>query len=60
MKLPVLESNPQIIKQIKFGVFSQQQIKQLSVLELHQRDLFDVSGTERKAATGGVLDGKLV
>lgn len=33
---------------------------QLSILELHQRDIFDISQVERKPAPGGVLDRKLV
>lgn len=47
-------------KKVKFGVFSQQQIKQMAVLELHQRDLYDISSPDRKPAVGGVLDRKLV
>jgi hypothetical protein len=29
-------------------------------MELHQRDLFDISSLERKPAIGGVLDKRLV
>ena len=60
MKLQVVESNPQIIKSIKFDVLSQQEMKKLSVLELYQRDLFDTTVLDRKPAIGGVLDNRLV
>jgi hypothetical protein len=45
---------------VNFGVFSPQEIKKLSVLELHQRDLFDISSQDRKPAIGGALDRRLV
>jgi hypothetical protein len=67
MKKPIVESNPQVVylysnsrKKITFGVFSEQQIKKMSVLELHQRDLLDISSLERTPAIGGALDKRLV
>lgn len=59
MKKPVVEGNPQVVKNIKFGVFSPQDIKKLSVLELHQRDLIDTSNNDRNPAVGGALDRRL-
>lgn len=60
MKNPVVETNPQVIKSIKFDVLSQQEMKRLSVLELYQRDLFDTTVLDRRPAVGGVLDNRLV
>ena len=60
MKKPVIETNPQVVKSIKFNAMSQHQMKKLAVLELYQRDLFDTTVLDRKPATGGVLDNRLV
>ncbi|KAH6583663.1 hypothetical protein BASA61_007889 [Batrachochytrium salamandrivorans] len=48
-----------ISKRIDFGVLSAQDAKQLSILELHQRDLYDVTKTTRPPAKFGALDRKL-
>lgn len=45
--------------QIDFGVFSPQDVRQLSVMELHQRDLYDVQQPSRPPARFGVLDKRL-
>ena len=47
-------------KQIDFGVFSTQDAKKLSVLELFQRDLYDVTLPNRPSVKFGVLDDRLV
>ncbi|EGF76498.1 hypothetical protein BATDEDRAFT_14837 [Batrachochytrium dendrobatidis JAM81] len=46
-------------KRIDFGVLSAQDAKQLSILELHQRDLYDVSKNNRPPAKFGALDRRL-
>jgi hypothetical protein len=46
-------------KKIEFGVFSPQDVKHFSVLELHQRDLYDISMPNRAPAKFGVLDKRL-
>ncbi|KAI8929830.1 hypothetical protein BC831DRAFT_442224 [Entophlyctis helioformis] len=59
MKRPVLDTTPKVIKRIDFGVLSAQDAKQVSVLELHQRDLYDVTKHNRPPARFGALDRKL-
>ena len=55
---PLIEAVAQslIRTDIQFGVFSPQDVKQLSVLELHQRDLYNVQLSNRPPAQFGVLD----
>ncbi|KAJ3291090.1 hypothetical protein HK104_006337 [Borealophlyctis nickersoniae] len=59
MKKPVVDIAPKRIKQIDFGIFSCQDAKKLSVLELHERDLYDVAQPNRPPAKFGVLDRRL-
>ncbi|KAL2911303.1 DNA-directed RNA polymerase III subunit C1 (rpo31) [Polyrhizophydium stewartii] len=59
MKRPVLDTAPKVIKRIDFGILSSQDVKQLSVLELHQRDLYDVTRQNRPPARFGALDRRL-
>ena len=40
-------------------MFSPQDVKRLSILELHQRDLYDISVPSRPPAKYGVLDKRL-
>ncbi len=47
-------------KRIDFGVLSAQDFKQLSVLEVHQRNLFDINAHNRPPAAYGVLDRRMV
>ncbi|KAI8915420.1 hypothetical protein DFJ77DRAFT_368436 [Powellomyces hirtus] len=58
-KKPVVDTAPKAIKQIDFGVFSTQDAKKLSVLELFQRDLYDVTQSHRPSVKFGVLDDRL-
>ncbi|KAI8588436.1 hypothetical protein BDZ88DRAFT_422050 [Geranomyces variabilis] len=58
-KKPVVDNAPKAIKQIDFGVFSTQDAKKLSVLELFQRDLYDVTQPHRPSVKFGVLDDRL-
>ena len=44
---------------IEFGVFNGGDAKQLAVLELHERNIYDVSGPTRVPAPFGVLDSHL-
>ncbi|KAJ3391532.1 hypothetical protein HDU92_008981 [Lobulomyces angularis] len=60
MKKPVVDSAQKKIKEIEFGIFSEQEAKKLSVLELHERNIYDVSGPKRIPAKFGVLDRRLV
>lgn len=59
MKKPVLDNRQKKITAISFGVFSDQQVKNLSVVELHERNIYDISGASRVPAKFGVLDNKL-
>ncbi|KAI8816202.1 uncharacterized protein EV422DRAFT_546457 [Fimicolochytrium jonesii] len=58
-KRPVVDDAPKAIKKIDFGVFSTQDAKKLSVLELYQRDLYDVTQPNRPSVKFGVLDDRL-
>jgi DNA-directed RNA polymerase III subunit RPC1 len=55
----VLDTRQKKITAISFGVFSDQQVKQLSVVEMHERNIYDVSGPTRVPAKFGVLDNRL-
>jgi DNA-directed RNA polymerase III subunit RPC1 len=46
--------------QIAFSVFSQQEAKKLSLLELFERNLYDLTKANRPPARFGVLDRRLV
>ncbi|KAI8832364.1 hypothetical protein BC829DRAFT_426428 [Chytridium lagenaria] len=59
MKEVVKDSLPKKIKAIRFGVFSGQDSKKLSVIEAHQRSLYDLTKTNRPPATYGALDRRL-
>ncbi|KAJ3018797.1 hypothetical protein HKX48_002614 [Thoreauomyces humboldtii] len=58
-KKPVIDNAAKEISQIDFGVFSTQDAKKLGVLELFQRDLYDVTQPNRPAVKFGVLDDRL-
>jgi DNA-directed RNA polymerase III subunit RPC1 len=58
-KKPVIDSTPKRVQKIDFGIFSPQDYKQLSVLECHSRDLYDISTPARPPAKFGVLDHSL-
>lgn len=58
-KVLVQDNRQKKISGISFGVFSDQQLKQLSVLELHERNIYDISGPQRVPAKFGVLDNRL-
>ena len=60
MKLPVIDTNLKRIKQIDFGVFSGQEMLKLSVIELYERNLFEIQGQQKQPAKFGVLDRRLV
>ncbi|KAI9205133.1 uncharacterized protein BJ171DRAFT_441903 [Polychytrium aggregatum] len=61
MKKPVVDNTPKRIKQLEFGVFSSQAAMNMSVLELYERNLYDVNvqGPVRAPAPYGVLDKRL-
>ncbi|TPX69397.1 DNA-directed RNA polymerase [Spizellomyces sp. 'palustris'] len=59
MKKPVVDLGPKAIEQIEFGAFSCQDAKRLSVLELYERDLYDVTQPNRPSVKFGVLDDRL-
>ncbi|KAJ3093173.1 hypothetical protein HK102_003581 [Quaeritorhiza haematococci] len=59
MKKPVIDASPKRIKQIEFGVLTCQDAKQLSVFELFERNLYDLSKPSRPPARYGVLDRRL-
>ncbi|KAI8911804.1 hypothetical protein EDD86DRAFT_203319 [Gorgonomyces haynaldii] len=54
-----MDKTPKVITQIDFGVFSGQEAKQLSVIELHHRDLYDVSKQVRTPMPFGALDRRM-
>jgi hypothetical protein len=51
-KAPVLDATPKKVAQIQFGVFSTQDTKQLSSVELYQRDLYNISLNNRPPTIG--------
>ena len=59
MKYPVIDLAPKRIQKIEFGVLSSQDTKQLAVCELSNRDLYDISQSERPPAKSGALDLRL-
>ncbi|KAI9105948.1 hypothetical protein DFS34DRAFT_656655 [Phlyctochytrium arcticum] len=59
LKKPVVDLGPKAIAQIEFGAFSSQDAKRLSVLELFERDLYDVTKPNRPSVKFGVLDDRL-
>ncbi|KAI9353353.1 hypothetical protein DFJ73DRAFT_924461, partial [Zopfochytrium polystomum] len=44
---------------IEFGIFSAQEAKKLSVLELHEKDLYDINSPKRPPTQYGVLDRRM-
>ncbi|KAJ3182234.1 hypothetical protein HDU85_003276 [Gaertneriomyces sp. JEL0708] len=58
-KEPVLESTPKQIKKVEFGIFSCQDAKKYSIVELHERDLYDVTQAHRPSVKFGVLDQRM-
>lgn len=58
--LPAPINLPTHRQHLEFGVFSPQHIKSLSVLELHERNLYDLSANKRSPQAFGVLDKRLV
>ncbi|KAJ3055717.1 hypothetical protein HK097_009602 [Rhizophlyctis rosea] len=59
MKKPVIDSAPKRVTQIDFGVFSAQDAKKLSVVELHDTKLYDPDKPGRPTAEFGALDRRL-
>ncbi|KAJ3236806.1 hypothetical protein HDU81_010375 [Chytriomyces hyalinus] len=59
MKETVVDSNPKRVKQLDFGIFSAQEAKKLSVIELYERNLFDLSKPGRPPVRFGVLDRRM-
>lgn len=60
MKELVSSDAPKRIKSIQFGVLSQQEIVDLSQLEVVDRSLYQQGVAERKATVGGPNDSRLV
>ncbi|KAJ3084695.1 hypothetical protein HDU99_007311 [Rhizoclosmatium hyalinum] len=58
-KETITDSLPKRVKQLEFGVFSAQDSKKLSVIELHEPNLFDLSKPGRPPARFGVLDRRM-
>ncbi|RKO98838.1 hypothetical protein CXG81DRAFT_15380 [Caulochytrium protostelioides] len=54
-----METAPSRITSVEFGVFSAQAAKTLSVLELTERNLYDISKPNRPPAEFGALDRRL-
>ncbi|KAJ3332219.1 hypothetical protein HDU76_000926 [Blyttiomyces sp. JEL0837] len=59
MKESVRDNLPKRITQIEFGVFAPQDVKKLSVVELYERNLYDLSKPNRPPMRYGVLDRRL-
>ncbi|KAJ3240752.1 hypothetical protein HDU78_002104, partial [Chytriomyces hyalinus] len=59
MKETVVDTNPKRVKQLDFGIFSAQEAKKLSVIELYERNLFDLSKPGRPPVRFGVLDRRM-
>jgi hypothetical protein len=59
-KTSVQDHLPKKISQIDFGVFSAQDMKALSILELYDRNLYNISLPNRPPSEFGVLDRRLV
>jgi DNA-directed RNA polymerase III subunit RPC1 len=58
-KGPVVDHCPKKVSEIQFGVFSIQDTKQLSVCELYERDLYNITLQNRPPTVGGALDRRL-
>ncbi|KAN0062318.1 DNA-directed RNA polymerase III subunit C1 (rpo31) [Thecaphora frezii] len=59
MKELVSQDAPKKIKHIQFGVLSQQDIVNMSEIEVTTRDLYTIGEAERKPVANGVLDRRL-
>lgn len=59
MKQQVVDENPKRICSIDYSAFSAQETKRLSVIELHERDLYDISNSDRPPKPYGALDRRL-
>ncbi|KAJ3348238.1 hypothetical protein HDU83_001425 [Entophlyctis luteolus] len=58
-KEAVVDSLPKRVKQLEFGVFSPQEMKKLSVIELYERNLYDLKKPGRPPVRFGVLDRRM-
>lgn len=54
-KAPVVDECPKKVTEIHFGVFSTQETKQLSVVELFERDLYNIGLQSRPPTTGNTF-----
>lgn len=59
MKEAVVDRLPKRITKIEFGIFSAQDVKKLSVVELYERNLYDHLKPNRPPTKFGVLDRRL-
>ena len=59
MKTPVLDTNLKKVTQIEFGVFSVQDMKRTSTLELFERNLYNIHVENRPPAISGPLDRRM-
>ncbi|KAJ3073268.1 hypothetical protein HDU98_001886 [Podochytrium sp. JEL0797] len=59
MKEVISDTLPKRVKQLEFGVFSAQEQKKLSVVELYERNLFDLGKPGRPPVRFGVLDRRM-
>ncbi|KAJ1562028.1 hypothetical protein HK405_000629 [Cladochytrium tenue] len=57
--ISALRSAPPHSNKIEFGVFSPQEVKKLSVVELHSKNLYDVHVPKRPPTQYGALDRRL-
>lgn len=59
-KAMVIDQVPKRIKHLKFGCMDPSDLVRQGVLEVSTRDLYTFGGAERKPATNGALDRRMV
>ncbi|KAI9686423.1 MAG: hypothetical protein M1822_003768 [Bathelium mastoideum] len=61
LKEQVLDRVPKRIRELQFGILSKQEIVKQSVLEVNDRNIYDLStvGSERRLTTNGPNDGRM-